>query len=157
MVNRYGQLLNGTIVYIYETPLEMGDLVLHFSPETIWFDLTDIPDAEVGWVQGFDSKGRICITKPNTAELTEKEITLKRILKSKVDRDMYLDKLAQKKGFLDANECFSYIHSTNNIKALDAQTLYAYRDYIDSVIKEEYKRTDLTVNVDRLELNPIVW
>lgn len=30
MVNRYGQLLNGTIVYIYETPLELEDLVLHF-------------------------------------------------------------------------------------------------------------------------------
>ena len=157
MVNRYSQLLKGTIVYIYETPLEMGDLVLHFSPETIWFDLTDIPEAEVGWVQGFDSKGRICITKPNTDELTEEEITLKRILKSKVDRDMYLDKLAQKKGFLDANECFSYIHSTNNIRALDARTLYAYRDYIDSAIKEEYTRTGLTVVVDRLDLDPIVW
>ena len=70
---------------------------------------------------------------------------------------MYLDKLAQKKGFLDANECFSYIHSTNNIKALDAQTLYAYRDYIDSAIKKEYTRTDSTVNVDRLNLDPIVW
>ena len=70
---------------------------------------------------------------------------------------MYLDKLAQKKGFLDANECFSYIHSTDNIKALDAQTLYAYRDYIDSAIKEEYTRTDLTVDIDRLDLNPIVW
>ena len=131
------------------------------SGQTLLRVLTDRGDSllsvSLGNTEFTDSIEKLRYTKPNTAKLTEKEITLKRILKSKVDRDMYLDKLAQKKGFLDANECFSYIHSTDSIKALDAQTLYAYRDYIDSVIKEEYTRTDLAVDVDRLDLNPIVW
>lgn len=137
-MNKFAQLYNGKVVFIYETPLTIDKLPLYFDPTTVWVDVTDYKQIEVGYVQGFDKNGKF-ILKPSLKDVlpeTLEEKVRRRIAELKIERDDILNALAKKKYYLSARDCYTYLNSENKKASDEAKRLLDYRDYMDTCIWE---------------------
>lgn len=110
-MRKYAQIFHGEVIYIIDSFASLSDLREHFSEDTVWFDVTDVEDIEVGYIQVVDRNGRITFRPGVDNEfesLSESEKINVMIYAAKVKRDEYLDELAQSKRYLDARDCFDY-------------------------------------------------
>ena len=110
-MRKYAQIFHGEVIYIIDSFASLSDLREHFSEDTVWLDITEIEDIEVGYIQVVDRNGRITFRPGVDNEfesLSESEKINVMIYAAKVKRDEYLDKLAQSKRYLDARDCFDY-------------------------------------------------
>lgn len=104
MINRYAQLLYGKILYIYETPLNLEDLSIIFSPKTYWVDVTGM-SCEVGYLVDYRENVGLIFTPPPTTVLTLEEIKLHKIELLKVERDKRESDVIEYKGkFFDYDD-----------------------------------------------------
>lgn len=113
-MRKYAQLFHGEVIYIIDSFASLSDLIEHFSEDTVWLDVTDVADIEVGYIQVVDRDGRITFRPGVDNEfesLSESEKINTMIYAAKVRRDKYLDELAQAKRYLDARDCFDYDYS----------------------------------------------
>lgn len=81
--NRYAQVMNGVVIYIYETHLPYNKLWEIFdSSHSDFFDVTNRPEVTVGWMMGFDENGEWTIVAPQQPETLEdyKEAKLEEVL-----------------------------------------------------------------------------
>ena len=73
-MNRFAQILNGKVIYIYETDFSMADLALIFSPATVWVDVTNC-ECEIGYVAEFrDGVGLVVVPPKGKKEHTLDEL-----------------------------------------------------------------------------------
>ena len=73
-MNRFAQILNGKVIYIYETEFSMADLALIFSPATVWVDVTNC-ECEIGYVAEFrDGVGLVVVPPKGKKEHTLDEL-----------------------------------------------------------------------------------
>ena len=110
-MKKYAQIFHGEVIYIIDSFASLSDLREHFSEDTVWLDVTDVEDIEVGYIQVVDRDGRITFRPGVDNEfesLSESEKINTMIYAAKVRRDKYLDGLAQSKRYLDARDCFDY-------------------------------------------------
>ena len=110
-MRKYAQIFHGEVIYIIDSFASLSDLREHFSEDTVWLDVTDVEDIEVGYIQVVDRNGRITFRPGVDNEfesLSESEKINVMIYAAKVKRDEYLDELAQSKRYLDARDCFDY-------------------------------------------------
>lgn len=110
-MRKYAQIFHGEVIYIIDSFASLSDLREHFSEDTVWLDITEMPDIEVGYIQVVDRDGRITFRPSVDNEfesLSESEKINVMIYAAKVKRDEYLDELAQSKRYLDARDCFDY-------------------------------------------------
>ena len=110
-MRKYAQIFHGEVIYIIDSFASLSDLREHFSEDTVWLDVTDVEDIEVGYIQFVDRDGRITFRPGVDNEfesLSESEKINTMIYAAKVRRDKYLDELAQSKRYLDARDCFDY-------------------------------------------------
>jgi hypothetical protein len=110
-MRKYAQIFHGEVIYIIDSFASLSDLREHFSEDTLWLDVTDVEDIEVGYIQFVDRDGRITFRPGVDNEfesLSESEKINVMIYAAKVKRDEYLDELAQSKRYLDARDCFDY-------------------------------------------------
>lgn len=110
-MKKYAQIFHGEVIYIIDSFASLSDLREHFSEDTVWLDVTDVEDIEVGYIQVVDRDGRITFRPGVDNEfesLSESEKINTMIYAAKVRRDKYLDELAQSKRYLDARDCFDY-------------------------------------------------
>lgn len=110
-MRKYAQIFHGEVIYIIDSFASLSDLREHFSEDTVWLDVTDVEDIEVGYIQFVDRDGRITFRPGVDNEfesLSESEKINTMIYAAKVRRDKYLDELAQAKRYLDARDCFDY-------------------------------------------------
>lgn len=112
-MRKYAQIFHGEVIYIIDSFASLSDLREHFSEDTVWLDITEIENIEVGYIQFVDKDGRITFRPGVDNEfesLSESEKINTMIYAAKVKRDEYLDQLAQAKRYLDARDCFDYDH-----------------------------------------------
>lgn len=110
-MRKYAQIFHGEVIYIIDSFASLSDLREHFSQDTVWLDITEMQDIEVGYIQVVDKDGRITFRPSVDNEfesLSESEKINVMIYAAKVKRDEYLDELAQSKRYLDARDCFDY-------------------------------------------------
>lgn len=110
-MRKYAQIFHGEVIYIIDSFASLSDLREHFSEDTVWLDITEMQDIEVGYIQVVDKDGRITFRPSVDNEfesLSESEKINVMIYAAKVKRDEYLDELAQSKRYLDARDCFDY-------------------------------------------------
>lgn len=110
-MRKYAQIFHGEVIYIIDSFASLSELREHFSEDTVWLDITDVEDIEVGYIQVVDRDGRITFRPGVDNEfesLSESEKINTMIYAAKVRRDKYLDELAQSKRYLDARDCFDY-------------------------------------------------
>ena len=110
-MRKYAQIFHGEVIYIIDSFASLSDLREHFSEDTVWLDITEMQDIEVGYIQVVDRDGRITFRPSVDNEfesLSESEKINVMIYAAKVKRDEYLDELAQSKRYLDARDCFDY-------------------------------------------------
>lgn len=110
-MRKYAQIFHGEVIYIIDSFASLSDLREHFSEDTVWLDVTNVEDIEVGYIQVVDRNGRITFRPGVDNEfesLSESEKINVMIYAAKVKRDEYLDELAQSKRYLDARDCFDY-------------------------------------------------
>lgn len=110
-MRKYAQIFHGEVIYIIDSFASLSDLREHFSEDTVWLDVSDVEDIEVGYIQVVDRNGRITFRPGVDNEfesLSESEKINVMIYAAKVKRDEYLDELAQSKRYLDARDCFDY-------------------------------------------------
>ena len=130
-MNRYAQIYNGKVIYIYETLAGMDDLARHFDPSTVWYDVTELPEVEVGYIQSFNESGRMVLVpgvdnKEDSLNTNEKMTAI--IIAAKVQMYMELDKLAQSRRYIDFDDCISYANDKyNTVAANDADRLMKLR------------------------------
>lgn len=113
-MRKYAQIFHGEVIYIIGSFASLSDLREHFSEDTVWLDITEMEDIEVGYIQVVDRDGRITFRPSVDNEfesLSESEKINTMIYAAKVRRDKYLDELAQSKRYLDARDCFDYDYS----------------------------------------------
>ena len=106
-MRKYAQIFHGEVIYIIDSFASLSDLREHFSEDTVWLDVTDVEDIEVGYIQVVDRDGRITFRPGVDNEFESLKINTM-IYAAKVRRDKYLDELAQSKRYLDARDCFDY-------------------------------------------------
>ena len=113
-MRKYAQIFHGEVIYIIDSFASLSDLREHFSEDTVWLDITEMEDIEVGYIQVVDRDGRITF-RPGVDNdfdsLDDSEKINAMIYAAKVRRDKYLDELAQSKRYLDAHDCFDYDYS----------------------------------------------
>ena len=110
-MRKYAQIFHGEVIYIIDSFASLSDLREHFSEDTVWLDITEMQDIEVGYIQVVDKDGKISFRPSVDNEfesLSESEKINVMIYAAKVKRDEYLDELAQSKRYLDARDCFDY-------------------------------------------------
>ena len=110
-MRKYAQIFHGEVIYIIDSFASLSDLREHFSEDTVWLDITEMEDIEVGYIQVVDRDGRITFRRSidnDFNSLDESEKINAMIYAAKVRRDKYLDELAQSKRYLDARDCFDY-------------------------------------------------
>lgn len=61
--NRFAQIYKGEVIYIFETHRTMEELNEIFDPNTFWFDVTYKPEVRIGYVQGVDNEGKMCLVQ----------------------------------------------------------------------------------------------
>lgn len=144
-LNKFAQLYKQKVIYIYETPLAMDELSNYFDPKTVWVDVTDMPNVEVGYIQGVDESGNFVLKSPTSVSQEENYMTPDEIYYTiyyniKLQREKYMNRIVRKKAFLDINEPLRYANTDDEISAISKKIL----DYltttnkaIESYIKEK--------------------
>ena len=135
-LNKFAQLYKQKVIYIYETPLAMDELSNYFDPKTVWVDVTDMPNVEVGYVQGVDESGNFVLKSPTSVSQEENYMTPDEIYYTiyyniKLQREKYMNKIVRKKAFLDINEPLRYANTDDEISAISKKIL----DYLTTTNK----------------------
>lgn len=135
-LNKFAQLYKQKIIYIYETPLAMDELSNYFDPHTVWVDVTDMPNIEVGYIQGVDESGNFVLKSPTSVSQEENYMTPDEIYYTiyyniKLQREKYMNKIVRKKAFLDINEPLRYANTDDEISAISKKIL----DYLTTTNK----------------------
>ncbi len=135
-LNKFAQLYKQKIIYIYETPLAMDELSNYFDPKTVWVDVTNMPNVEVGYIQGVDESGNFVLKSPTSVSQEENYMTPDEIYYTiyyniKLQREKYMNKIVRKKAFLDINEPLRYANTDDEISAISKKIL----DYLTTTNK----------------------
>ena len=135
-LNKFAQLYKQKVIYIYETPLAMDELSNYFDPKTVWIDVTDMPNVEVGYIQGVDESGNFILKSPTSVSQEENYMTPDEIYYTiyyniKLQREKYMNKIVRKKAFLDINEPLRYANTDDEISAISKKIL----DYLTTTNK----------------------
>ena len=135
-LNKFAQLYKQKVIYIYETPLAMDELSNYFDPHTVWVDVTDMPNVEVGYIQGVDESGNFVLKSPTSVSQEENYMTPDEIYYTiyyniKLQREKYMNKIVRKKAFLDINEPLRYSNTDDEISAISKKIL----DYLTTTNK----------------------
>ena len=135
-LNKFAQLYKQKVIYIYETPLAMDELSNYFDPTTVWVDVTDMPNVEVGYIQGVDESGNFVLKSPTSVSQEENYMTPDEIYYTiyyniKLQREKYMNKIVRKKAFLDINEPLRYANTDDEISAISKKIL----DYLTTTNK----------------------
>lgn len=135
-LNKFAQLYKQKVIYIYETPLAMDELTNYFDPKTVWIDVTDMPNVEVGYIQGVDESGNFVLKSPTSVSQEENYMTPDEIYYTiyyniKLQREKYMNKIVRKKAFLDINEPLRYANTDDEISAISKKIL----DYLTTTNK----------------------
>ena len=135
-LNKFAQLYKQKVIYIYETPLAMDELSNYFDPKTVWIDVTDMPNVEVGYIQGVDASGNFVLKSPMSVSQEENYMTPDEIYYTiyyniKLQREKYMNKIVRKKAFLDINEPLRYANTDDEISAISKKIL----DYLTTTNK----------------------
>lgn len=73
-MRKYAQILNGKVIYIYETKFSKEELATIFSPTTVWVDVTNC-ECEIGYVAEFrDGVGLVVVPPKGKKEHTLDEL-----------------------------------------------------------------------------------
>lgn len=109
-MNKFAEVKNGEIVYIYSTELSKSELSNIFNPKTIWIDVTD-KECDIGWKVYTNERYEVVLEPP--IETSNKQLTaevqnerIKKRLLRVVDR--YLDKTVQERGYDNIAKCVTY-------------------------------------------------
>ena len=135
-LNKFAQLYKQKVIYIYETPLAMDELSNYFDPHTVWVDVTDMPNVEVGYIQGVDESGNFVLKSPTSVSQEENYMTPDEIYYTiyyniKLQREKYMNKIVRKKAFLDIDEPLRYANTDDEISAVSKKIL----DYLTTTNK----------------------
>ena len=135
-LNKFAQLYKQKVIYIYETPLAMDELSNYFDPNTVWIDVTDMPNVEVGYIQGVDESGNFVLKSPTSVSQEENYMTPDEIYYTiycniKLQREKYMNKIVRKKAFLDINEPLRYANTDDEISTISNKIL----DYLTTTNK----------------------
>ena len=135
-LNKFAQLYKQKVIYIYETPLAMDELSNYFDPTTVWVDVTDTPNVEVGYIQGVDESGNFVLKSPTSVSQEENYMTPDEIYYTiyyniKLQREKYMNKIVRKKAFLDIDEPLRYANTDDEISAISKKIL----DYLTTTNK----------------------
>ena len=135
-LNKFAQLYKQKVIYIYETPLAMDELSNYFDPTTVWVDVTDMPNVEVGYIQGVDESGNFVLKSPTSVSQEENYMTPDEIYYTiyyniKLQREKYMNKIVRKKAFLDINEPLRYANTDDEISTISKKIL----DYLTTTNK----------------------
>ena len=135
-LNKFAQLYKQKVIYIYETPLAMDELSNYFDPTTVWVDVTDMPNVEVGYIQGVDESGNFVLKSPTSVSQEENYMTPDEIYYTiyyniKLQREKYMNKIVRKKAFLDIDEPLRYVNTDDEISAISKKIL----DYLTTTNK----------------------
>lgn len=135
-LNKFAQLYKQKVIYIYETPLAMDELSNYFDPHTVWVDVTDMPNVEVGYIQGVDESGNFVLKSPTSVSQEENYMTPDEIYYTiyyniKLQREKYMNKIVRKKAFLDINEPLRYANTDDEISTISKKIL----DYLTTTNK----------------------
>ena len=135
-LNKFAQLYKQKVIYIYETPLAMDELSNYFDPNTVWIDVTNMPNVEVGYIQGVDESGNFVLKSPMSVSQEENYMTPDEIYYTiyyniKLQREKYMNKIVRKKAFLDIDEPLRYANTDDEISAISKKIL----DYLTTTNK----------------------
>lgn len=135
-LNKFAQLYKQKVIYIYETPLAMDELSNYFDPKTVWIDVTDMPNVEVGYIQGVDESGNFVLKSPTSVSQEENYMTPDEIYYTiyyniKLQREKYMNKIVRKKAFLDIDEPLRYANTDDEISVISKKIL----DYLTTTNK----------------------
>ena len=135
-LNKFAQLYKQKVIYIYETPLAMDELSNYFDPKTVWVDVTDMPNVEVGYIQGVDESGNFVLKSPTSVSQEENYMTPDEIYYTiyyniKLQREKYMNKIVRKKAFLDIDEPLRYANTDDEISTISKKIL----DYLTTTNK----------------------
>lgn len=135
-LNKFAQLYKQKVIYIYETPLAMDELSNYFDPKTVWIDVTNMPNVEVGYIQGVDESGNFVLKSPTSVSQEENYMTPDEIYYTiyyniKLQREKYMNKIVRKKAFLDIDEPLRYANTDDEISAISKKIL----DYLTTTNK----------------------
>lgn len=135
-LNKFAQVYKQKVIYIYETPLVMDELSNYFDPNTVWIDVTDMPNVEVGYIQGVDESGNFILKSPTSVSQEENYMTPDEIYYTiyyniKLQREKYMNKIVRKKAFLDINEPLRYANTDDEISTISKKIL----DYLTTTNK----------------------
>lgn len=135
-LNKFAQLYKQKVIYIYETPLAMDELSNYFDPTTVWVDVTDMPNVEVGYIQGVDESGNFVLKSPTSVSQEENYMTPDEIYYTiyyniKLQREKYMNKIVRKKAFLDIDEPLRYANTDDEISTISKKIL----DYLTTTNK----------------------
>lgn len=135
-LNKFAQLYKQKVIYIYETPLAMDELSNYFDPNTVWIDVTNMPNVEVGYIQGVDESGNFVLKSPMSVFQEENYMTPDEIYYTiyyniKLQREKYMNKIVRKKAFLDIDEPLRYANTDDEISTISKKIL----DYLTTTNK----------------------
>ena len=135
-LNKFAQLYKQKVIYIYETPLAMDELSNYFDPNTVWIDVTNMPNVEVGYIQGVDESGNFVLKSPMSVSQEENYMTPDEIYYTiyyniKLQREKYMNKIVRKKAFLDIDEPLRYANTDDEISTISKKIL----DYLTTTNK----------------------
>ena len=147
-LNKFAQLYKSHVIYILETPLSMGELKNYFDPETVWVDITDMPNIEVGYIQGVDESGNFVLKPPTSVSqeedyMTSEEIYYTILYNINLQREKYMNKILRKKSFLDISYAlrFYLLEDNNDPKKIVAKEIMDYiietNEKIEAYLKEK--------------------
>lgn len=147
-LNKFAQLYKQKVIYIYETPLAMDELSNYFDPKTVWIDVTNMPNVEVGYIQGVDESGNFVLKSPTSVSQEENYMTPDEIYYTiyyniKLQREKYMNKIVRKKAFLDINEPLRYANTDDEISAISKKIL-DYLTTTDKAIESYLKEKNYT-------------
>lgn len=147
-LNKFAQLYKQKVIYIYETPLAMDELSNYFDPHTVWVDVTDMPNVEVGYIQGVDESGNFVLKSPMSVSQEENYMTPDEIYYTiyyniKLQREKYMNKIVRKKAFLDINEPLRYANTDDEISTISKKIL-DYLTITNKVIESYLKEKNYT-------------
>lgn len=147
-LNKFAQLYKQKVIYIYETPLEMDELSNYFDPHTVWIDVTNMPNVEVGYIQGVDESGNFVLKSPTSVSQEENYMTPDEIYYTiyyniKLQREKYMNKIVRKKAFLDINEPLLYSNTDDEINTVKKKIL-DYLTYTNKAIESYLKEKNYT-------------
>ena len=135
-LNKFAQLYKQKVIYIYETPLEIDELSNYFDPHTVWIDVTNMPNIEVGYIQGVDESGNFILKSTTSVSQEESYMTPDEIYYTiyyniKLQREKYMNKIVRKKAFLDIDEPLRYANTDDEINTISKKII----DYLTTTNK----------------------